>query len=279
MTLANRTWRYVGERFRRTLVVWHLRVLQLLYRKRPVPLRYWLFFRSAIQRICRSPNPLLPMENFFRSTGASLPVEELKKLLCHDSLGAWALDGDTISFLWKGMQQDRPKIIIECGSGVSTLVLAKSVAAYRFEPANCASVLSIEQDAQVKKATEARLETSRLTDHVKIFHAPISERGDYQLDALREHLGSEKVEWLVIDGPAGPDGCRASTLTSLARFCRPGARWFLDDAFRDGELQILNQWDRMSGIVVEGIYPIGKGLAAGIVTDPQQVARYEISYR
>ena len=55
-------------------------------------------------------------------------------------------------------------------------------------------------------------------------------------------------------------------------FAVPGARWFLDDSFRDGELRVLNHWNRVHGIVVEGIYPIGKGLGVGIVTDPEQVA-------
>jgi hypothetical protein len=49
-------------------------------------------------------------------------------------------------------------------------------------------------------------------------------------------------------------------------------RWFLDDAFRDGELGVLNQWTGLSGIFVDGIYPIGKGLGAGVVNDPEQCA-------
>jgi len=49
----------------------------------------------------------------------------------------------------------------------------------------------------------------------------------------------------------------------LAKFSHHGARWFLDDAFRDGELGILRKWQRLPGIEVNGIYPIGKGLATG----------------
>lgn len=271
MRLPNHNWDSTRERFRRRVIGWHLRALQFLY-KRPVPLNYWLFFRSALQVIAHSPNPLFPAADFFGSIGPSLPVQELNELLRNETLGGWALDGDTISFLWEGIQQDRPKVVMECGAGVSTLVLAKSLAHHGFGSTN--SVFSIEQDVQVKEMIESRLESGGLKNHVEILYAPVSEQGRYRLDAkmLREYLGSEKVDWLIIDGPAGPEGCRASTLPSLARFCRPGARWFLDDAFRDGELRILDQWDRLHGIVVDGIYPIGKGLAVGTVADPEQVA-------
>jgi predicted O-methyltransferase YrrM len=273
MRVLNHNWDSVLERFRRGVIVCHLRALQFLYKKRPVLLSYWLSFRSALQAISHSPNLLSPAADFFTSSGASLPVHELKELLRNELLGPWTLDGDTISFLWEEIQQDQPKVVMECGAGVSTLVLAQSLVPHGFGSTNSISVFSIEQDVQVKETTERRLESCGLKNHVEILYVPISEQGSYQLDAkmLRECLGSEELDWLVVDGPAGPKGCRASTLPSLARFCRPGARWFLDDAFRDGELEILNQWDRLRGIVVDGIYPIGKGLGTGIVSNPQQV--------
>ena len=51
----------------------------------------------------------------------------------------------------------------------------------------------------------------------------------------------------------------------LERFCRPGARWLLDDGFRDGELDFLREWQQRKQCVVAGIWPTGKGLAMGIV--------------
>jgi hypothetical protein len=33
---------------------------------------------------------------------------------------------------------------------------------------------------------------------------------------------------------------------------------------------LLNHWDGIPGIEVEGIYPIGKGLGVGVVNDPEQ---------
>jgi hypothetical protein len=190
------------------------------------------------------------------------------------------VDASTITFLWKRMQQERPNIMVECGAGLSTLVLTKNAARRCFERTS-PSVYSLEQDLRIKDAIEKRLEACGLRNRAEVLHTPISERGNYEFDPqkLRERLGSGAIDWLLIDGPAGPDGCRVSTLPFLAKFCRPGARWYLDDAFRDGELQTLNDWRRLPGIVVEGIYPIGKGLATGTVNDPSQVSALPISCR
>ena len=255
----------------RKIINTHLQALRFLHGKRPLSLDYWFLYRSLIQKLFRSPDPLF--SNHSQTTGAFLPVQELVDLLFNDVLGGWALDGETISFLWRMLQRERPKVIIECGAGVSTLIFAKSLAMNRFASTDFTSVVSLEQNLGVKKAVERRLERCGLQQGVTVFHSPVSNEGDYQFEPneLREHLGLEKVDWLVIDGPAGPDSCRASTLPYLARFCRPGARWFLDDAFRDGELEILNEWNGLRGIVVDGIYPIGKGLAAGIVADPESL--------
>jgi len=260
------------KRSRCSLKVLHLRLLQSIYGEHPIPLGYWLTLWSLIRPICQSPDPLFPPYELLQSKGASLQVTELRELLWNDVLGTWALDRSIIELLWKRIQWDRPKTVIECGVGVSTLILAKYATLHCSESTNPCRIFSLEQGVQIKQATESRLAQHGLRDCVRIIHAPISEQGQYELDAnkLYEQLGSDRADWLLIDGPSGPEGCRVWTLPLLARFCRSGARWFLDDAFRDAELRILGEWSRIPGIIVEGIYPVGKGLATGIVSNPQQ---------
>lgn len=257
----------------RRLVALHLQFLQSIYRERPIPLGYWLMFRSVVRFIFRFPDPLFPPYKLLQSAGSSLKVPELQQLLWNDVLGIWTLDRTTIGLLWKKMQRDHPKIVIECGAGVSSLILAKYAAVCCSKIKNSSIIFSFEQDMRIKQAVDSRLAECGLSNYVQIWHTPISEQGKYEFDVnkLWEELGSGKVDWLLIDGPSGPEGCRVWTLPLLARFCRPGARWFLDDAFRDGELQVLRGWSRLPGIVVEGIYPIGKGLGTGVVKDPQQI--------
>jgi hypothetical protein len=279
--LIQRIFDTILERGRGKLTSLHLRILRSLQSERSIPLGYWLKFGSIVKMVFRCPDALLPLYGSLKSTGESLKVPELRQLLRNDILGLWALDGTTINFLWKRLQHDRPKIILECGAGVSSLILAKYAASYGSGRSDAPTIFSLEQDLQIKKAVESRLEEYGLGGYVQIVFAPISASASYEVDAeeFSKQLGSRKADWLLIDGPAGPKGCRKWTLPLLAKFCRSGARWYLDDAFREGELRILREWQHWPGFAVEGIYPIGKGLGTGVVKDPQRVDGQEWSNR
>lgn len=260
------------EKSRRKLVNSHLQLLQLIYGKHPIPLWYWLIFKPIMSAVFSFPNPLFPSDKYLKSMGSSLQVRELRQLLCNDVLGDWALDGTTIELLWGVMQLTSPKVIIECGAGISTLVLAKYASLSSSNFVNPCTVFSLEQDIQVKQEIDAKLMKNKLERYIHVLHVPVSDMGEYKLciNKLWKELGIEKADLLLIDGPLGPEGCRLSTLPLLARFCRPGARWFLDDALRNGELWILRKWSCLPGVRVEGIYPLGKGLGTGVVEDPHQ---------
>ena len=161
MSFLRDKWVSVLNHFRRRvvdgLINCHLRALGLFYKERPVPLKYWQFFYLPLVILSGSSDPLFPNPDRLRTSGKSLSIRPLKELLGHDLLGEWSLDADTITFLWQAIREDRPKIIIECGAGVSTLLLAKGIADNRFRTKNFASLLSLEQDVRVKEAVEKGL--------------------------------------------------------------------------------------------------------------------------
>lgn len=260
---------------RNKIVILHLKLLKAIYKRRPVPLPYWLKFHSLMKLLFSFSNHISPPHTFFLSTGESLKIPELKKLLKVDVLGDWALDRSVIQFLWDQLLFDRPKVIIECGAGISSLILAKYAQLYGQFSKESLFIFSFEQDLHTKKKIESRLKKSGLGDYVQITHTPISDQGRYKIDStkLNEQIGGKKADWLLIDGPSGPAGCRIWTIPILAQFCRSGAIWFLDDAFRNGELQVLRQWMHWPGVMVKGIYPMGKGLGVGIIQDPQRLSK------
>lgn len=215
-----------------------------------------------------SANAIFPPYSQLESLGGSLEILPLSHLLREDILGTWALEMDTIHFIWRDLMVHRPNVIIECGAGVSSLILGTYAKISRPTSTEPPLVYTLEQDIDIKRLIEKRLLENSLERQVEIFYAPTTDEGKYILDmgAFREKLGDKKADWILIDGPAGPVGCRFWTLPLLSQFCLSGARWFLDDAFRDGEIEVLRSWQQFPGILVNGIHPLGKGLGTGIVS-------------
>ena len=243
----------------------HLGILRCLFRNKPVPLSYWLRLRSIAGGKDGDVLSPLPEKRPFLTTG------EIKNVVAYTGCGGWALDAPTIDFVWSKLLEERPTTIIECGAGTSTMVFAKYA---KTAPGTSTRVVSLEQSLETKARVEKHLSEAGLGGSVCILAAPLSPESEYQFEdgSMRDSTAPMGGDWVFVDGPAGPDGCRTHTLLTLAAYCRAGARWFLDDAFRDGELETLRLWSQNPGLSVEGIYPIGKGLATGKIERPQQVA-------
>jgi hypothetical protein len=59
-------------------------------------------------------------------------------------------------------------------------------------------------------------------------------------------------------------------LPDVSPLCADGAAWFVDDAFRDAQWELLDAWARMPGVEVRGIHAlVGKGLATGRLRRPK----------
>ena len=152
---------------------------------------------------------------------------------------------------------------------MSTLVLAKYLSLFSLR-SESAMIISLEQHMEIKKNVEATLVKYNLDRFVHILYSPLNGTGNYQINEedIVALIGTRKVDIVLIDGPSGTKGCRIHTLPFIAKLCRPGAKWFLDDSFRDGELDILKNWSKMPGIKVEGVFPVEKGLGCGVVIEP-----------
>ena len=252
----------------RKIIETHLKFIRYLWQDSPVPLNYWLlYYKMAHIVIKKWKDPLSPTIEAYYDHSSYFKIEELKNLFFNATFDKWALDTDSITVIWRNLWKQKPVFILECGSGVSTVVLAKYASLVSSHGENCL-VVSLEQSREGKKNTEACLEAKGLKHFAKVLYAPLDNKEMYSINEFRELLLSlpyKSVDLLLIDGPAGLSLCRYRTLPTLKSFCQNNAKWFLDDAFRDGELWILQQWQNFPDVIVEGIYPIGKGLGTGIV--------------
>lgn len=245
----------------------HLACVRGVAGHRAVPLGYWLAVRRVVGLLSRFGGGLSLPSMPHKATALGIPA--LEEALSGTTLGEWVLDAETILTLWGSLAKVTPKSILEFGSGTSTVVLASYAA--RHNPSS--RIVSMEQNSWACEATLSLLEGNNLNGVVNIIHAPLSPCDAYTAgtDTLVRLFANVRPDWLLVDGPSGRPGCRVHTLLRYGRFCAPGARWFLDDAFRDGELEVLRRWDATPGIRVEGIYPVGKGLGTGIIVDPEAI--------
>ena len=243
---------------------WHQTALKILTGGRPVKLAYWLRWRQLLGFLTRQADILFPNPRRTRGTGRQLRNPALRDCLGGTELGVWALDADTLNYLEIRLQRERPRVILECGCGASTMLLslyARSLAASE------ATIISLEQSPAYLESVRGRLAEAGLDAPVHLLPVPLNAEDQYQLpgDALTRVLGNRTLDWIIIDAPSGRPACRINTLPMLAPYSRAGTRWFLDDAFRDGELDILRNWARQPEFGVQGIVPIGKGLATGVI--------------
>ena len=155
----------------------------------------------------------------------------------------WAASPDLLALLIGTVQQRSPRTIVECSSGLSTLILAGCM-----RNLGRGSVLSLEHDEAYARKTRALLELHGLCDWATVVHAPLCDlalndwRGRwYDLAGLPDGLS---VDLLVIDGPPNDLGhlARYPAVPLLYPHLSDDAVIMLDDADRDAEKETVRRW-------------------------------------
>jgi hypothetical protein len=88
----------------------------------------------------------------------------LRNILEDDELG---LDTETIERVWRPLEQELPRTILECGSGASTIVFAKHLSTRRASLNSRFQLISLEQNPDWIDKIRARLERLDLATYGK----------------------------------------------------------------------------------------------------------------
>ncbi len=154
----------------------------------------------------------------------------------------WSAGADFLEHLVEAVLAGRPAQIIECSSGLSTLILARAC-----ERAGSGMVWSLEHGAEYVAATRAALAAYGLQDWATVMHAPLRStplgEGTWQWYDL-SRLPPMRAGLLAIDGPPGflQPLSRYPALPMLASRLAPGCQILLDDAGREDERQAVARW-------------------------------------
>jgi hypothetical protein len=247
-----------GSDYLRTAV---LIVYRWLVGSEPRSYNHHNYVRSVLRVFFLGQDTLMPLSIAFQSNGYHGDLTIFKSLFSDTILGTWAIDQAGIDVIWKTLEKIKPKVIVEFGSGSSTLVFASWLKQRNASDNSC---ISIEQDEREAEATRSRLVKHGLSKYVFVIVAPVNKDGCYELpdDKIREIIAQRKVDFVFIDGPSGPTGCRINTREVILPYLEKQCYWLLHDALRDGEMSIVKQWGDVQGRCY-GICPVGQGIAFG----------------
>ncbi len=158
-------------------------------------------------------------------------------------LRGWAASPDFLMHAASIALTERPRIIVECSSGASTIVLARCC-----EINGSGKVLSLEHDPVYAEKTRQQIRTQGLERWAFVVDAPLVSSPDplapswYSTANL--HLEDERIDFLVIDGPIGSSGVLARYPAMPVLWSRLGSNCFviLDDADRPEEAATIEKW-------------------------------------
>lgn len=179
-------------------------------------------------------------------------------------LGTWTIGADSIDLLRRFIEVERPRTVLEFGSGVSTVCLAFFMAELVPE----GRLISIEQSEDELERTRQLVDQTPTHVPVHMLHAPLEQRSTdgmsvstYGIDPvdLRHVLDGASVDMVFIDGPAAESGARFATYPLVRELVRSGALVLMDDAFRDGELGAAQRWKRYGWLRIDGVIPVDHG--------------------
>ena len=207
------------------------------------------------------------------STSDDIQDELLRRRLDGLELGLWALGPRSIGYVAKLVATMQPSLILECGSGSARSRLRTPSSRRGGTTAGHGSY-PWSKTPRMRRILTALLGRLGLGAEAAVIHAPLDLQdvgGDrvpaYLLpERFLELVDGRQAQLLLIDGPSGAPGIRFSTVPVLRPFLTRGATFLLDDALRDGELEIADRWSRFSYVRLVGIWPQEHGLLIGATT-------------
>jgi hypothetical protein len=156
--------------------------------------------------------------------------------------GDWAIFPDFAGLIVRTIRQQRPRVVVELGSGVSTVITAYMMKRY------AGHLVSVDHSEEFMAVTRQNVRQHGLQEFVTFVHAPLC---DMRVDG-REHTWyrtsdlrvSGPIDLLVVDGPVAST-CPLARYPALPMLRERMAESFtvlMDDTRRRDEREIIRLW-------------------------------------
>jgi predicted O-methyltransferase YrrM len=172
----------------------------------------------------------------------------------------WAISPDFAVVLIDLLLEHKPTTLVECGSGVSTLL-----AAHCLRRNGGGKIVALEHVPEFAEATRESLRKHGVEDYAEVRDAPlhlgpIEEREFYWYDVSQ--LGDVKdIDLLLVDGPPGviQQHSRWPAIPKLFERLSAEAMVLMDDTNRQDEQEVIALWMEAWPLVNKKSFALEKG--------------------
>ncbi|MFC6151187.1 MULTISPECIES: class I SAM-dependent methyltransferase [Mumia] len=163
------------------------------------------------------------------------------------AMGGWAASPDLVEVVVDELLSRRPSLIVECGSGVSTLWFGLAIRHFGLD----CKVVALEHHEGFGEQTRAVLARHGLGDVAEVRDAPLTEvdvagyRGRWYDPAALETLSD--VGLLLVDGPPAATGVHARfpAVPMMRDRFADRVSVVLDDMIRNDEQEVARMWEEL----------------------------------
>ncbi|MCA9994141.1 MAG: class I SAM-dependent methyltransferase [Anaerolineales bacterium] len=167
----------------------------------------------------------------------------------------WAMEPSDLLNLVEYIQQNNSQAIVECGSGLSSLIVATAL-----RQKNSGHLFSIEEDLNWYNLMCNLIKTHQLSDWITVVYAPLEaykQKGIntewYSSQMLKPIFDTfDRLDVVIVDGPIRSNKTsRSPALFAFAPLIDHSTLVILDDANRQEEQQVITTWKEMFDITIE----------------------------
>lgn len=180
----------------------------------------------------------------------------------------WAASPDVLLLLFAAVRARRPKVVVEFGSGVSSIVIGTAL-----QMNGEGHLYSLDHLDHYAARTRGRVETEGLSHFVTVLECPLrpwrpkspsalgSDWDWYGCDGMFSDL--PPIDFVFVDGPPSAVGSfsRYPAVPELIGFLAERAVIVVDDIVRDEDAEVVNSWRDGHGLVSRLDRGYEKGLA------------------
>jgi hypothetical protein len=174
------------------------------------------------------------LQSIYASLDISIPLPPMR---------GWAISPDFAVLIASEVFRIRPGLIVEAGSGVSTLITG-----YCLKKVGAGKLISLDHDLEYARKTRERIVEHGLEGIVDVRHAPLEKQsiGNSSWQWYDQEVFSDitEIDMLIIDGPPLKIQklARYPALPLLRERLSGNARIILDDTGREDEQLLLERW-------------------------------------